>query len=226
MLIPIQYLSSIIVIILTGTCKQYIDLVFAIDASGSVKEEGYKQIKSFAKEIIKSFEIGPAKTHVGVVTFSEYAKLQVKLTESFEKQDILNRIDALDYPGYRTALDDALRVVNSAMFSLDGGARQGVPQVLIFLTDGKCTVCTEDLQTAVSPLKDAGVTIYTVGVTKNINRTELEIISSDPSDKYMFEVDTFGELKTIIYKLNEKTCVGECFNLIKCFFFQYSFQGF
>ena len=117
----------------------------------------------------------------------------------------------MDYPGYRTALDDALRVVHNAMFSLDGGARQGVPQVLIFLTDGRCTVCTEDLQTAVAPLKDAGVTIYTVGVTQNINRTELEIISSDPSNKYMYQVETFDQLKTIIVKLNEKTCVGESF---------------
>lgn len=184
-------------------------MVFAIDASGSVKEEGYKQIKEFTKGIIDNFDIGVSKTHVGVVTFSEYAELQIKLTDTFDKNDLYKRIDGLKYAGYRTALDDALRVVNKEMFAnLDGGARQNVPQILIFLTDGKCTVCTEDLQTVVSPLKDSGVTIYTIGVTENINRTELEIISSEPSRNYTFEVDTFKDLKDITENLRHKFCFG------------------
>ena len=184
-------------------------MAFAIDASGSVKEEGFRQIKEFTKGIISNFDIGVSKTHVGVVTFSEYAELQIKLTDAFEKDDLFRKIDDLKYAGYRTAVDDALRVVNKDVFSLAGGARQNVPQILIFLTDGKCTVCTEDLKTVVSPLKEAGVTIYTIGVTKNINRTELEIISSEPSQNYTFEVDSFDDLKGITDNLNDQFCYGK-----------------
>ena len=189
-------------------CKQNVDLVFAIDASGSVKKEGYFRIKEFTKGIIDNFDIGVSKTHVGVVTFSENADLQIKLTDTFDKEDLFKRIDGLKYAGYRTALDDALRLVNTDVFSLSGGTRQNVPQILIILTDGKCTVCTEDLETAVSPLKENGVTIYTIGVTENINRTELEIISSEPSRNYTFEVESFEDLKGITGSLHEQFCYG------------------
>lgn len=203
--------------VLLDLCKQNVDLVFAIDASGSVKAEGYFRIKEFTKGIIDNFDIGVSKTHVGVVTFSENADLQIKLTDTFDKEDLYKRIDGLKYAGYRTALDDALRLVNTDVFSLSGGTRQNVPQILVLLTDGKCTVCTEDLQTAVSPLKDSGVTIYTIGVTENINRTELEIIASEPSKNYTFEVESFSDLKGITNNLHEKFCYGNNILLYKNF---------
>ena len=145
--------------------------------------------------------------------------MQVKLTDTFDKDDLLSKVDNLDYPGYRTATDDALRAINDEMFSLNGGARQGVAQVLIFLTDGKCTICTQSLESAVAPLKEKGVNIYTVGVTNNINRTELEIISSEPIEEHIFEVDSFSELATIIVKLNQRSCQGIIFSFLFIPFF-------
>lgn len=189
-----------------GTCVQNIDLVFALDASGSVEEAGYLQIKNFVKGIVQNFQIAKDKTHVGVVTFSERAEVQIRLTDTFDKNELLTKIDSLDYPGFRTATDDALRVVNTEMFSLYGGSRQGVAQVLILLTDGKCTVCSESLATAVAPLKERGINIYTVGVTDNINRQELETIASQPIDEHMFEVDRFDQLASIIVQLYRKSC--------------------
>ena len=65
-----------------------VDLVFALDASGSVEEEGYVQIKQFTKELVDGFEIGHDKTHVGVLTFSEYAEKQIGLTDTFNKAEL------------------------------------------------------------------------------------------------------------------------------------------
>lgn len=195
------------------TCRQPIDLVFALDASGSVEVEGYNEIKKFTKELINGFHVGVDKTHVGVLTFSEIGEVQIGLTDTFDKNELLEKVDNLDYPGYRTATDDALRVANNEMFSISGGVRQGVPQVLILLTDGKCTLCQDSVETAVKPLKERGVNIYTIGVTDNINRTELQIIASEPSDDHMFEVGSFSELKSLIVNLQNKSCEvkkGKC----------------
>lgn len=190
-------------------CTKDIDLVFALDASQSVGEEGYEQIKQFTKGIIEQFEIGVTKTHVAIVTFSEFADVQLKLTDSFDKNEIYKKIENLDYPGYRTATDDALRIVDKNVLSLNGGARQGVAQVVIFLTDGKCTVCKEPIESAVAPLKERGVKIYTVGVTDKINKTELAIIASQPTNQHSFEVAEFNQLVSIIVDVYTKACSGK-----------------
>ena len=189
-------------------CTKDIDLVFALDASGSVGEEGYEQIKSFTKGVIEQFEIGITKTHVAVVTFSEYADVQLKLTDSFDRNEIYEKIDNLDYPSYRTATDDALRTVDKNVLSLEGGARQGAAQVLIFLTDGKCTLCEQSVASAVAPLKSKGVKIYTVGVTDKVNVTELEIIASEPMSQHSFQVEEFNQLVSIIVDVYTKACDG------------------
>lgn len=185
--------------------------MFALDASGSVGEEGYEQIKHFTKGVIEQFEIGITKTHVAVVTFSEFADVQLKLTDSFDRNEIYEKIDNLDYPGYRTATDDALRIVDKNVLSLDGGARQGAAQVLIFLTDGKCTLCEESVASAVAPLKAKGVKIYTVGVTDKINITELGIIASEPTSEHSFQVEEFNQLVSIIVDVYTKACDGKCY---------------
>jgi len=147
---------------------------------------------------------------VAIVTFSENGQVQLGLIESFDKQEIFKKIENLDYPGHRTATDDALRVINQNVLLPSGGARQGAAQVVIFLTDGKCTLCTESVETAVAPLKARGVTLYTVGITDKINKTELELIASEPSSQYSFEVSDFDQLASIIVDVYTKACLGMC----------------
>lgn len=158
-----------------------------------------------------------SESHVGVLTFSEHAEAQIRLTETFNKKELLQMINLLDYPGYRTATDDALRIANTDFFSVSGGARQGVPQVLILLTDGKCTVCTESVSDAVQPLREKGVTVYVVGVTEKTNEDELKAMASVPHQDHLFQVNTFDRLTDIVTQLQNKTCEGKrtLFSLFK-----------
>ncbi|XP_065643580.1 uncharacterized protein LOC100214647 isoform X2 [Hydra vulgaris] len=194
-------------------CDVPIDLVFALDASQSIKKDGFSKIKEFSKTIINNFKIDEFHTHVGALVFSEIAEVQFRLDELFEKQDIFDRIDKIPYPGYRTATDDALRVANKYMFSLSGGARQGVPQVLILVNDGRCTVCSENVSSASAPLKERGVSIFCVGISKTVDKKELLSIASEPAEDHFFYVETIDELPTFISKLHKKTCEvkkGKC----------------
>lgn len=195
-------------------CYVPIDLVFALDASGSVAQKGFDQIKTFTKSLIDGFQFGSRDTHVGIVTFSEVGKVQIGLTYTFDKTELFDKIDNLEYDGYRTNTNDALEVVRKDMFSLSGGTRQGVSKVLILLTDGKCTLCgNKGVETSAKKLKDEGVTIFTIGVTDSINKEELTQISSQPTDKHMFFVKTFNDLKTSIGGLQEISCTvkkGKC----------------
>lgn len=196
-------------ILFVGKCKQPVDLVFALDTSGSVKVDGFELIKSFTKAIVEDFDIGVADTHVGVISFSEYAEAQIRLTETFDKKELFQMIDSLNYPGYRTATDDALRVANAEFFTINGGGRQNVPQVLILLNDGKCTICTEPVKDAAQRLKDRGIEIFTIGVTDSIEEQEMKDIASHPVSTHFFKVDQFEDLKNIVNDLRTRACEGK-----------------
>ena len=49
---------------------------------------------------------------------------------------------------------------------------------------------------------------YYTGVGKQIDERELRAIASKPSGRYVFMVDDFSELATIIHELAGKACKG------------------
>ena len=168
-------------------------------------------IKNFTKDLIDTFEIGVAKTHVGVVVYSHNATVAIKLDETFDKAELKAKVDNIPYRGYTTAIDDALRVSDKDMFSLSGGVRQGVPLVLIVLTDGRCTACKEPLDKAVTPLREKGVQIFSIAVSDAVNVTELRQFISTPHEDHLLEVESFKKLKSLISVLQRSGCEGKGF---------------
>eukprot|EP00111_Clytia_hemisphaerica_P004883 TCONS_00014046-protein len=194
-------------------CIQPIDLVFALESSGRIAEH-HETIKSFTENIINTFDIGARKTHVSVVTFGDFADLQIKLTDNYDKNNLIRKVENLVHQGSGgTATDDVIRVLRDSVFSPYGQSRQGVVKVVILLTNGKCTSCTEEISTLVNPLKDMGIAFFTVGVTENIDSDELKAIASEPYEHYGFEVFDFGGLSRIISSVASKVCSvnrGKC----------------
>ena len=79
-------------------------------------------------------------------------------------------------------------------------------KVLIVISDGKSQSGTSALQTAAQKLRDAGVNVLAVGVGYNINRNELQVISSSASN--VFSVSNANYLSTIVKRINEVSCQG------------------
>ena len=193
-----------------AVCGKAIDLVFAHDASGSLKEIGFQKIKDFTNALIDDFEIGIQKTHVGVVLFSHLAKVAIRLDETFDKDVLKSKVQNITFLGYTTATDAALRVSDKEMFSLSGGVRQNVPQVLIMLTDGRCTACTEKVSAPAASLKAKGVKIVAVAIGKKVDIPEILSFVSEPASEHLLQVDSIDALKTIIKKLSTQGCAGWC----------------
>eukprot|EP00794_Sanderia_malayensis_P010634 gene10634-11762_t len=194
-------------------CTKAIDLVFAHDSSGSLTPDMFQQIKDFTNELVDDFEIGLRKTHVGVVVFSFNAKIAIRLDETFDKDVLKSKVQNISYMGYTTATDAALRIVDKDMFSLKGGMRQGVPQVLIVLTDGKCTECKENVSIPASRLKARGVKIFAIAIGKKVDVPELLSFVSEPEADHLLQIDSTNNLKTVIKKLATEGCAaktGKC----------------
>lgn len=61
---------------------------------------------------------------------------------------------------------------------------------------------------ASQPLKDKGVDVWSIGVGKGANITELQTIASDP--KQVIIVKSFKQMNVIIEELQRKACKGTC----------------
>jgi len=82
---------------LTG-CDTAADVVFALDASGSIGDENFRTMISFVTRLVEQLDIDNAQsvfsgTRIGLVTFANDYKLEFDLNEYTEKIDILNAIN-------------------------------------------------------------------------------------------------------------------------------------
>ena len=58
-------------------------------------------------------------------------------------------------------------------------------------------------------LRDAGVTIFSIGSGSGADEQELKAMATDPDDTHVFTVTDFTSLDNITETLAQKTCQGK-----------------
>ncbi|PAA91025.1 hypothetical protein BOX15_Mlig003734g2 [Macrostomum lignano] len=196
------------------------DVMIMLDQSSTVRSK-YRTITNSARELIKSMNIGPKNVHLGVtyfnglqfapgVFYSESLKVKVAIGEEFNKQAILKIVDEManttDFG--HTYTGDALVKVGAI---LESKGRRNVNKAIIVITDGS----SDDpkvLFNAVSVLKSRGVTIYAIGVKPLsegaiLNLEELKMMTAPESDKNLFLLEKFDQLKDWAKKFSLQLCM-------------------
>jgi hypothetical protein len=115
----------------------------------------------------------------------------------------LRGIQRAKYAGQGTFTAQAIEYTREVMFSNESGGRQNVPEIMIIITDGiseNQTATTSEAKTA----KLKGIKIIVVGIGNGVDKTELQTISSDPSSKFMINVNSYRKLDTIMNVLRLK----------------------
>ena len=141
-------------------CPTVVDLGFLIDVSGSVKRQ-FSKMLDLIKRIVDDFGISQSGTHAGAVVFSDFARVVIKFNDYFDVSSFKKALDVLPTPRGGTRIDIALQLAHRDLFSMKAKARDGVPKVLIMLTDGVQTPSLYSLapEIAVKPLHDIGVQV-------------------------------------------------------------------
>ncbi|XP_032235489.2 coadhesin [Nematostella vectensis] len=176
-------------------CKRVLDVGIVVDSSASVHRENFFKVKEFLDKLVSELEIGPSKSHVGLVRYNEVADTlwDFNGAENNNLKSLKDAIEKIEYLPGGTRTDLALKKVNEDIFSPMGGARKDVPQVLVVITDGKTNQRSEPYSSVLQPLKDKDVKIVAVGVGHSIGKKELDIIAlGDASNVFMLE--TFDDL--------------------------------
>ncbi|KAL3875072.1 hypothetical protein ACJMK2_038010 [Sinanodonta woodiana] len=182
------------------------DIVFLLDASSSEGIQDFKQQLEFVKNFTKVFNIGKDHVQIGLLTFSTSPHNAFNLKDYQNATSLLNAIDHVQKIAGGTSTDEALKYVRQHSFKPENGGRNGVPRIVIVLTDGNSASPTRTA-TEAKILHLSGIKVISVGIGHDVSLTELQSIATDHA--HAFAVGSFGVLNTIVTELQETACTSE-----------------
>ena len=199
-----------------------IDIVLAIDVSGSMKAEDFKPKNrlAVAKEVVADFIIGRTSDRIGMVVFAADSFTQCPLTLDYNV--LLGLLDSVEIgmiDERRTAIGMAVATAANRLRESDAESR-----VVILLTDGRSNAGEIDPITAAQAAAALDIKIYTIGagtpegglvpvddpirgrrylrVENDIDEKTLQKIASLTGGRY-FRATSEGMLATIYERIGE-----------------------
>lgn len=158
-----------------GSCppgEGQVDVALIVDQSGSMTGAAISASQAAAIGFLA--ELDPKGAQVALVAFSTTATVLQPLTRDLRQ---VVRAVARITAGGTTNYTDAL---NKGLGELTGpNSRPASPRIMVMMTDGNPTDRT-DVETTANRVKAAGITLYTVGLGKELDRRLLEQIASSP----------------------------------------------
>ncbi|XP_039379147.1 collagen alpha-6(VI) chain-like isoform X2 [Mauremys reevesii] len=190
----------------TTVCREasVADIVFLVDGSWSIGKENFRNIQDFLYIMVSSFDVGEDKIQIGLIQYSDAPHTEFFLNTYHRKEYILEEIQKLHYKGGGTKTGQSLQFMLENHFKKTAGSRreEGVPQIAVVITDGQAQ---DNIQEPAKEIKDAGITLYAIGI-KGASLVELQEIASDPDDKHVYEVEDFTDLQDISRNMLEVLC--------------------
>ncbi|XP_048254683.1 collagen alpha-1(XII) chain-like [Haliotis rufescens] len=179
------------------------DIVFVLDSSGSVGTANFATEVSFVSDFVQGFPVGPSAVRFSVVVFSTSVTNQFNLDQHDSRTDLITAIEAVSYSGGGTNTASALSFVRKNSFLSVNGARIGVTQVVIVITDGRSS---NKAQTASegSLLHQAGIKVISIGVGSGVDMEELRAIASN--NNFVFSATDFSALGIVKGEIQNITC--------------------
>lgn len=191
----------------TEECKVTVaDIFFVLDESSSIKTAtNFQKELNFVASVIDYLEIGPTKTQVGIMTFSDQPKMKFHLNEFTTKTEIVQAITSISWHGGNTFLDRALRMLRNEGLNPAFGSRSDVPQIAVVVTDG---VSTDPSKTKeeLKKLQQLNYILFAVGVGPARSTPELNLIAKNPEN--VFEVESLDGLEKIRKELATRVCTA------------------
>ena len=178
-----------------------IDLVIALDESGSVGYRNFEIMKQFVEDITSHFVVSYCATRVAVVTWSTRITLEFGFNEYINNEGVKKGIRKIRYSGGWTATGDALNFIRRNIFSQ---SPSDAKKILFVLTDGRSNRQRYHPITEAKLLKKSGVEIFTFGIGRYVNDYELSTIASWPIATHKFRVENFNDLSSLSHLIGSE----------------------
>ncbi|XP_062579726.1 collagen alpha-6(VI) chain-like isoform X1 [Saccostrea cucullata] len=98
----------------------------------------------------------------------------------------------------------AIHLAVNEVFKSKTGARKGVKNIIVVITDGESFSESETKKSA-SQARHMGINLFAIGVGTSVNVKELRLIAG--SSEHVYQVSNYEDLKSIKDALINKTCI-------------------
>ncbi|XP_064925232.1 collagen alpha-3(VI) chain isoform X3 [Columba livia] len=172
------------------------DIIFLVDSSWSIGKEHFQLVREFLYDVVKALDVGGNDFRFALVQFSGNPHTEFQLNTYPSTRDVLSHIANMPYMGGGTKTGKGLEYLIENHLTKAAGSRasEGVPQIIIVLTDGRSQ---DDVALPSSVLKSARVNMFAVGVQDAVEG-ELKEIASKPFDTHLFNLENFTALHGIV----------------------------
>ncbi|XP_053354807.1 matrilin-4 isoform X2 [Clarias gariepinus] len=192
-----------------GSCRSAnIDLVLLIDGSKSVRPQNFELVKQFVNQVIDQLDISAHGTRVGLVQYSSRVRTEFPLSMYKTKEEVKAAVMKVPYMEKGTMTGLALKHMVQNSFSEAEGARtatRNIPRIGLVFTDGRSQ---DDITEWAKKAKEAGITMYAVGVGKAVE-DELREIASEPVENHFFYTSDFTAIHQLAEDLKLNVCPEE-----------------
>lgn len=201
--------------------RKGIDIVLALDASGSMRASGLSQTRESRFEtvqrVVRSFISKRINDNIGIVLFGDYAFIASAVT--YEKEIVSEMVSYLQtgMAGDNTAIGEGIeQSIRALSFS------KAKSKVIILLSDGEHNSGRISPMAAVKLAKERGIKIYTIAVGDDFNPALLQEISSQTGGSSFSAVneEELTEVYEQIDKMESSDVKSHQF-LKKDYFYQY-----
>lgn len=124
--------------------------------------------KNIIKHLLKSYDVSPGKTHVGIIIRSNPSVISLELGQIKNRDLLYKQIDKIEVPEPGD-LADALVIATNGVFSPFYGARSDFRKSLVVFVDGNFDSNKAALKSSAIKLKNNGVNMIVIDVSTEID---------------------------------------------------------
>ncbi|XP_062058358.1 matrilin-4 isoform X3 [Lepus europaeus] len=190
-----------------------LDLVFVIDSSRSVRPLEFETMRRFLVGLVRSLDVGPNATRVGVIQYSSQVQSVFPLGAFSRREDMERALRTLVPLAQGTMTGLAIQYAMNVAFSVAEGARppeERVPRVAVIVTDGRPQ---DRVAEVAAQARARGIEIYAVGVQR-ADVGSLRAMASPPLDEHVFLVESFDLIQEFGRQFRGRLCVRDLCNSV------------
>jgi hypothetical protein len=172
---------------------------------GGCGTQSFDPCISFAKTIINKLDSHKIDAHIGLILFSKKTKIVIDFNDDQNEAEVIRELSEIEYKENRDV--SKLKIGKALEYAKDlfSNVRKESKKFAILVTGGRAS---DDVVIPSRNLKSSGVTIFSVGLGNEFEKSQLEIIASLPTNKFVYALEPTG-VSTITDKIMDGFCTGK-----------------
>lgn len=182
------------------------DVVFVVDASGSVGPSNFAKNLAFIADFTNQLDLADDSTKVALASFDSSYNLEFDFTS--DANVAVQNIQSTVFTSGGTAIGNALQNIADDLDAGDLSWRPNTETWVLVFTDGVSGDSITTPQANLVAAKGNGqptVNIMSIGIGGGVDVNQITAIASDPS--YAFTISGYNQLNTIEEAMGTAACV-------------------